>query len=799
MEAIHSDNDPTASALLDAYCDEKESDGKESWQHADLRKTAVGRDILAVDPHFQVNILLLALERYELLSNRDPSRDKLRKLVGALFARKLAFGESSLAILFTPQIHSYSFWLDDRLETVIAHIEAHGVSDTVMRLVIPHLDSLRQSRLDPKMHRLVDRIKEVAGIIREGEWDDSESWVSAIRTTLEAIEPSTCDHWYALFALGTRAEATKPANSWLRLAARHVDAIGHDAFARELVAWISIVARPTQTALTDRNSLILRGLVWSCISIDSALLSRAIGDLAEAMFRGTPNIGPRSRKVGNACLYALSMIPGAEPLIQLSRLSLRLKGTQVQRDIEKALQVVAQRTGMTRDELIEITVPTYGLDPDGELRQSFGDATAEIAITGTTSTEWRWTVNGKSHKSAPKSVRANHADGLRQLKATEREIQKTLAAQRDRLEQLFLADRSWDIATWRARYLDHPLLAYLVRRLIWEFRAANAESILGIYEKDQMIDVQGKSIEPFPDGTRVRLWHPISANADMVLAWRTFLEDRQIVQPFKQAHREIYVLTDAERVTETYSNRFAGHIIRQPQFIALGAQRGWTYQAQGWFDLIYDGFAARALPVWNMRTQYWVDRLGDECTPSGLNVYLSTDQVRFCALDGTPLPLSDVPALAFSEIMRDVDLFVGVTSIGNDPTWQDRGAEIRYNTYWHAYAFGDLTVSARQRGEMLTRLLPKLKIASQCMLRERFLEVRGTIRTYKIHLGSGNILMEPNDQYLCIVPDRRGEGGNVFLPFEGDATLSLILSKAFLLADDTHITDPTILRQIRPQ
>ena len=48
--------------------------------------------------------------------------------------------------------------------------------------------------------------------------------------------------------------------------------------------------------------------------------------------------------------------------------------------------------------------------------------------------------------------------------------------------------------------------------------------------------------------------------------------------------------------------------------------------------------------------------------------------------------------------------------------------------------------------------------------------VRGDLRTYKIHLGSGNILMEPNDQYLCIVPaQRRGaDRRRVFLPFEGD-------------------------------
>ncbi|MDP9845535.1 hypothetical protein [Streptosporangium lutulentum] len=74
--------------------------------------------------------------------------------------------------------------------------------------------------------------------------------------------------------------------------------------------------------------------------------------------------------------------------------------------------------------------------------------------------------------------------------------------------------------------------------------------------------------------------------------------------------------------------------------------------------------------------------------------------------------------------------------------------------------------------------------------------VRGDLRTYKIHLGSANILMEPNDAYLCIVSGRDPHAG-LFLPFEEDGRLALILSKAFLLADDTAITDPSITRQLR--
>ena len=54
-----------------------------------------------------------------------------------------------------------------------------------------------------------------------------------------------------------------------------------------------------------------------------------------------------------------------------------------------------------------------------------------------------------------------------------------------------------------------------------------------------------------------------------------------------------------------------------------------------------------------------------------------------------------------------------------------------------------------------------------------------------------------NDQYLCIVPNSSMEGTNVNLPFEGDRMLAVILSKAFMLAEDTKITDMTITRQIK--
>jgi hypothetical protein len=174
----------------------------------------------------------------------------------------------------------------------------------------------------------------------------------------------------------------------------------------------------------------------------------------------------------------------------------------------------------------------------------------------------------------------------------------------------------------------------------------------------------------------------------------------------------------------------------------------------------------------------------------------STDRVFFHRIGDRTcayVPLQDVPELVFTEAMRDVDLFVAVSSIALDPQWADR-SEDRHFGYWREASFGELSQTATIRREALACLLPKLKIAPRLELTGRFLRVRGQHHTYKIHLGSANILIEPDDRYLCFVP--KTSRSTVMLPFDGDQVLSLILSKAVLLAADDKITDGTILAQL---
>src|SRR5207237_1305535 len=117
---------------------------------------------------------------------------------------------------------------------------------------------------------------------------------------------------------------------------------------------------------------------------------------------------------------------------------------------------------------------------------------------------------------------------------------------------------------------------------------------------------------------------------------------------------------------------------------------------------------------------------GVDSTEAGAYLYLATDQVRFYGIgDVEPMRIALVPRLVFSEVMRDVDLFVGVASVGNDPTWADGGPQGRYANYWQSYSFGELSATAETRKAVLERVVPRLKIADRCSFAERFLVVRG--------------------------------------------------------------------------
>ncbi|MET9649295.1 DUF4132 domain-containing protein [Streptomyces sp. NPDC006460] len=574
----------------------------------------------------------------------------------------------------------------------------------------------------------------------------------------------------------------------------------------------------------DTNTCLVRGLLWAALDADADRAVPLAGAIALHAGTGIGGSGSmcRNQPLATTAVAVLGACEGraGEQAVQwLGRLPKQVRNRTVLKGIATALEAVAARSGLTPSMLRERGVPTHGLDGRGMREEQLGAYTAVLSVRepGTAVLSFLG-PGGRVLKSPPRTVRDEHGERLAPLRAALKGLRAELTAERTRLEEHLAAGTTWSAEDWERYCVDHPVTGAVARALLWEVAADGEPWSAGLVERTGggwALAGAGGTATPVGPGSRLRLWHPVRAAGEDVSEWRDELTGRELRQPFKQVFREVYPLTPAEVATGAYSNRFAGHVLRYGQARALMTERGWRGNHLGYFGEGYSSEMVRELPRpgglpaaegAHWRARFSVELVDEGARGDGVARLCSTDQVRFerraaagrGAWERAALP--DVPRLVLSEALRDVDLFTAVASIGADPRWRDRGEERAYDGYWESWSFGELTESARIRRETLARLLPRTRIADRVELTDRFLRVRGELRAYRIHLGSGNVLMEPEDAYLCIVADRGAAGGHdeVFLPFEEDGgLLSVILSKAFLLAADTGITDRTITDQIR--
>lgn len=839
---------PQVEAVITSYLEKLQQECRDKqWAILKTRKPTVVADLQSESPEIQIAFLRTALANAGALAPAPAGVETT--IVGKLFSgllgskpigqrfnwlefrtlggvasnllrRKLPLQPEDLADITRSyarylQVIHYCFPLAPLISAVESGTRTAEV-EGAMRGLRHSLAHLSQRSNSKENRKLLERIDDYLEPRKKQHLVVGGPWSALVFSEVEKQSEADRSSWSDVFAHCLAAQSSIPSKAWRKRSEELIAIIGVAKVRDAALRWLNSDAMPVTaqpgTQISDKDTDYLKGFVWMMASIYEGGICQAVADLGLTCLRKIPNIGPVSARVGFACVNTLAEMPGMDSVAQFTRMRAKVKYAVALKLIEKALNGAAERTGLSRDDLEDMAVPNYGLASDGRRCERFGECSVDLALvpeTGEIELQWK-NAAGKSVKSPPAEVKENHASQLKEIKRTASDAQKMLSAQRLRIEQFLINERKIDYEHWLKHFLDHPLLSAITKRLIWRFENGS-DLTLAAWLDGQMVGWNNEPVAGLDSSTVVQLWHPLQSDPQAILSWRCWLEDHHIVQPFKQAHREVYLLTPAEEQTETYSNRFAAHVIRQHQFSSLCRERGWQYRLMG---SGFDGHNVPTLdvPRRSVKAEFWVDvpdvNMGDpreatdQMSGSGINLFLLTDQVRFYR-DDAPVRLAEIPPTVFSEIMRDVDLFVGVTSIGNDPTWADRGEGAFGHQYWQSFAFGDLSQSGETRRAILEKLLPQLKIASRCTLEGKFLVVRGDLHTYKIHLGSANVLMEPVSHYLCIVPDRgraQWEKGSLYLSFDGDQTLAIILSKAFLLAADSKITDPTILRQIgRPR
>src|SRR5207248_11770054 len=171
-------------------------------------------------------------------------------------------------------------------------------------------------------------------------------------------------------------------------------------------------------------------------------------------------------------------------------------------------------------------------------------------------------------------------------------------------------------------------------------------------------DHAGK-LEPVKKDEALHIAHPHDLlKTKQWPAWQHDCFTRELVQPFKQVFRELYVVTAAEKADGTVSRRYAGQQVNPRQALALWNSRGWAAGADEGVRRVFHDAGLVA----------WVSFLGGYFTPAEVEG-LTLEGVHFSTRgEGKAVRLAQVPPRLFSEVMRDLDLVVSVAHRGGvDP------------------------------------------------------------------------------------------------------------------------------------
>lgn len=462
-----------------------------------------------------------------------------------------------------------------------------------------------------------------------------------------------------------------------------------------------------------------------------------------------------------------------EAIGQLQRLKGRIKHRTLAKALNQALTAAATARNLSAEDLQDLVVEDAGLSPDGSRAWEAGahdiylflsdDGEAELAVFERAS--------GRALGAPPKAVREQHFGVLSEAKAVQKAVADALATQKQRLELALESQRAWSGAAWKRVFVSHPLMKHLAKRLIWTLDAAPVGFI-----GEGFVDAAGEAVD-CPEAATVRLAHPAVMPPEALARWQHHVVSKRLVQPFKQVFREVYRPTPADWAIGRYSERFSGQVVRHRQLYALLRGRGWSGLAgigpsgyQGSKTLTGHGLEAM---IGFRQFRHYQDKQRRQVVLEQLEFYPDPLPEWAPGADRR-VAIAEVPAIAYSEVMRDLALVVGVAGLGPEAALRDGGAIAPAGPV-------ALEGGTEMRVALVRELLPMLGLADRVTLDGAEARVAYDGQAFRLHLGSGEVRLESDGRRLDMEGLER-QDTPLYMPHEGSdaATASIIATLVWL-------------------
>lgn len=353
--------------------------------------------------------------------------------------------------------------------------------------------------------------------------------------------------------------------------------------------------------------------------------------------------GDRAWAYARAGLAVLSAIGTDLALTSLDDLARHGGASWARREGRAQLEEARRGRQVRRAQLEDAIVPDLSLEDDGtalldlgprRYRVTFDEVLAPVVLD----------ESGVRVASFPRARKTDDASKYAAAKARHAGLvrdTKVLARQQlGALEQAMCARRAWSLDAFRARFVEHPLLRHLGRRLVWGvLEGEGLGATFRVAEDLTLADADDAELALAPDA-KVVVAHPIELEPDRLARWRALFGDYQIVQPFAQLARELTRASEVDpHATEIVSARGAG--TSRGRLFGL-ARRGWEARAEDGVLVRWE----RELPASGYVASVTVE--------PGLVIGEGGEDEQSITRAWCTMALGELPAIDRSELMRDV-------------------------------------------------------------------------------------------------------------------------------------------------
>ncbi|WP_141584620.1 DUF4132 domain-containing protein [Actinomadura sp. WMMA1423] len=344
-------------------------------------------------------------------------------------------------------------------------------------------------------------------------------------------------------------------------------------------------------------------------------------------------------------------------LMHLHGIAQKVKFKGLQYEAQERIRQVAERLGLTTDQLADRLVPDFGLDADGGMTLDYGPRRFLVRFDEQLK-PFVADEDGKRRKSLPKPGAKDDPEfapaAHKAFAGLKKDVRTVASEQIRRLEEAMVTRRRWTPAEFGEYLVRHPLVWHVARRLVWLAEDGGTTAAFRIAE-DRTLAGADDDAFTLPDSARVGIAHPLDLG-DAVQAWSEVFADYEITQPFPQLARPVFALTEQERGSGRLE-RFEG--LKLPFGDVLGlVKRGWERGAP--LDAGVERWISRRVAddryvVIDLDPGFAVGMLDATGDHQVLDyVWLALEPNDFWPSRGTPLRFGELHPVTASEILSDL-------------------------------------------------------------------------------------------------------------------------------------------------